>query len=147
MRLLDIFKKKPTKEVKIGRNIILLYNTTHELPIELYQKFNSYLVQKLGMQEIQSSIGNIGTLLNNNKIEEARQEVTNLYMGLYYTVKNFNIEYFCFGCLVYSINGLPVEDHSEDGLKRLIKELSDMGLTNADVKSYLDQVKKNLTLN
>jgi hypothetical protein len=96
------------------------------------------------MQSFQTSIGNAVTLIRNKKSEEAIQEVTNLYMGYYYTIQGFNIEHFCFACLVYSINGSPVNDHSEDGLKRVIKELSDKGLTNQHIQSYLDQVKKNL---
>jgi hypothetical protein len=147
MKLLEIFKKKPSKNVQIGKNTITLYNSIHELPIEQYTLFNSYLGQYLGMQSFQENFGNLITLINNNKTDEARQEATNIYMGLYYTIQNFNITYFSFGCLVHSINGRAVEDYSEEGIRRLLQEISSIGLTDSLVKSYLDQVKKNLTLN
>jgi hypothetical protein len=151
MKVLELFKKPKVSEVKISQHTIALYASIHELPIDLFTLFNSYVIQSLGIgttiQDINTRFGNLDSFLAAGKLEEAKNERLNMHMGIFYGLQKINIDHICFACLVQSIDGKEVEDYSEEGLRRTLKKLSSIGMTNEHVKNYLDEVKKNLIEN
>jgi hypothetical protein len=151
MKVLELFKKANTVDLKLKSNTISFYSSIHELPIELFTLFNSYVIQAIGIgtniKDINTRFVNLDSFLSAGKITEAVQERTNMHMGIFYGLERINIDHISFACLVHSINGQEITDYSEEGLRRTIKKLSTMGLTNGLVREYLDEVKKNLIEN
>jgi hypothetical protein len=151
MKVLELFTRFNKVDLKLNFNTITLYASIHELPIELFTLFNSYVIQSLGIgttiADINTRFSNLDSFLSAGKVQEALQERTNMHMGLFYGLEKINIEHICFACLVHSINGKEIEDYSEEGLRRTLKRLSKMGLTNQLVRVYLEEVKKNLIQN
>lgn len=147
MKVLELLRPS-TQKVRLQRGTIELYTSIHELPCSLFSEFQCYLIQDLGigstLEDLNTRFQTLDSLLSAGKIQEAISERYNQHIGLFLALEKFTPSHLSFGCLVYSVNGEEVKDHSEDGLKRLVKRLSGMGLTNELVKDYLNDVKKNL---
>jgi hypothetical protein len=126
----------------------MMFETTKEMPIDLYTQFTKYLVQDLGigsdMRSAMNHLGNLFRFLKHEMIEEAGRETQNLYQNIFLSVNKINISHICFGCFVHSINGKEIEDYSESALIRLSGQLGKMGVTQGDALEILEDLKKNL---
>lgn len=151
MKFLELFNKNSHKKVSLPKGEVKLYNSIHELPCDIFTLFQSYVIQDAGIGSTVSDLNNrfatLDTLISSNKIPEAIQERYNLHIGLFLGLEKINISHICFACLIHSINGKEIQDRSEDSLRKIITDLSKLGLTNGIVKDYLDEVKKNLIEN
>lgn len=135
------------KVLNIGSNTIAYYQSTQELPIGLYSKFNGYLMQDSGMGSDFNSIGGhhekLYTFHKLGNEEAFEQEYTNLQYNLIHILEGITIEHYAFACLIQSINEETNSDYSEAGLKRVIDKLHSTGLTQGQLNQTLEEVKKN----
>src|SRR4051812_40574094 len=109
MRILEWLNNPRLRKIETRMNTISLYASIHELPIELFTLFNSYVIQAIGIGttigDINTRFSNLDSFLAAGKMPEAIQERTNMHMGIFYGLERINIDHICFACLVESING------------------------------------------
>lgn len=126
----------------IKRTSLKIYDDIDQLPIERFNKTNKYWMLH---DNIGSSIADFDTnhfnklvLLAGDK-EKCIAELQNFRILVYNIQNEVNVEHLSFACMVHSVDGIENNDLSADALNRLLKDLSDRGLTQ-------DILKKKLTL-
>ena len=139
-------------EVKLNdKSTITLYSSIKELPIELSEKFNNYLLQDAGIgntiESVDDHLSRLMVFVSEGKKDELLEEVKNLRYNLFSMISEWDYESLSFGCLVKEVNGEPVTDYSSEGIIALMAKLSNEGLNNEKVQSVIDEVKKNLIPN
>jgi hypothetical protein len=135
------------REVKLSEDMTLMvYASIKELPIVKSKAFTKYLLIDAGiggtMEDVDDHMGNLFHYLSHNKTAEALEEVKNMRYGLFQMIQGMDYKHLAMLSLVYSVNGVPVEDDSEAGLSRLRDQLSAYPV--AAFEKVLDEVKKNL---
>lgn len=114
-----------------------MYDDIEELPVERFNKANKYwmLSDHLGnsFDDIDRVHLNKLYYVAGNK-EKTLKEINNLRVLVHNIIREVHPNQLAFACLIYSIDGVEVTDITDDGLKRLIKELSDRGLSVGEVK-------------
>lgn len=127
---------------------IALYSSIKELPIGLEKKLHGYLLQDAGIgntiSDVDARLQRLMAFAQAGKTEEVREEVANFRFTLFSALHKISYKHLSFGCLIHSVNGERVEDHTEEGLQELLDRLSGLGLTAGKVEAFLDEVKKKL---
>lgn len=72
----------------------------------------------------------------------AADELALLHYSFNDTLDRLNCQQLAFGCLVVEVDGRPVRDRSEEGLRRLIEQFSEWGLTQGMVEAEVRGLKK-----
>jgi hypothetical protein len=139
-------------DIKINdKTTIALYSSIKELPIELSKKFNNYLLQDAGIgntiEDVDDHLARLYVFINSDKKNEAIEELKNLRFNLFSMLSHWDYKSVSFGCLIKSVNGEPVTDHSSEGITALIDRLSKEGLTGNMIQPVLEDIKKNLIPN
>lgn len=129
----------------LKKHTISMYDDINQLPIERFNKANKYWMLH---DNIGSSISDFDTnhynkfaLLADDK-EKMLKELNNFRILVFNIMNEVNVEHMSFACLVSAIDGEPRNDLSEDTLKRTLKELSDLGLTQDVLKKKLRSSEK-----
>lgn len=140
------------KEVKINGGIeIKFYDSIKELPILRYHEFQKAALQDSGigsdMTAVSAHLSLLHKFLNADKKGQAMRETINLHNNLFFMLEGVNIKSFCFAAMIFSINGKPLNDISEENVKRVIKHLSKNGLTIGLVEDTVEEIKKKLISN
>lgn len=137
------------KEIKLGifnKTSVKLYQEIDEQPITLHNLFNEYglMDSEIGnsMAAVEAKYGNLATYLARKDNEKAMQEINNLYQTLWSAINRINYKSLQFGCIVYSIDGIPVTDYSQEALTVMLETLSRKGLNMKIVKEEIDNLKK-----
>lgn len=137
MRVIEFRKGLKKHEVK-------LYDDIDQLPIERFNKANKYwmLHDNLGSSftDIDSTHITRLILVADNK-EKVIKEVENLRILIYNIINEINPSQMAFACLVSEIDGEVIDDYSEEGIKRTLKKLDDIGLTNGEFKKKMSEVR------
>jgi hypothetical protein len=124
-----------------------LYESIHELPAHRHLWLQCYLVQDAGIgstvEAINQRLARLGQLVSAGAQSEALTELENLHYTFHFALEQFAPEQLAFGCLVAQVDGAPVEDYSEAGLQRLLRQLGAWGLTAGMVEAEVLSVKKN----
>lgn len=122
-------------EIKFGRlrkTTISLYDDIDQLPVERFNKANKYwmLHDNIGssISDFDANHFNKLTLLAGDK-QKCIAELNNFRILVFNIQNEINVEHLSFACLIHSVDGEEQSDLSEDALKRLLKRLSDKGLT------------------
>ena len=128
----DLILKKGLK-----RTLVKLYDDIDELPCDVFQKMNKYwmLSDQIGtsMEEIEERhLKKIAFVVKDEK--RVLDAVGKLSNAISMVLSETNLDNLAFACRVFSIDGVEVTDRSEQGLKNVLKELSDKGLTMGEVK-------------
>jgi len=132
-------------EIKVNKTLVKIYKEVDELPIERFNKANKFWMLH---DNIGSSIEDIDknhfSKLYMIAGDEAKtkKELNNLRILIYNIINEVNVNHLSFACLVYSIKGEERNDLSDEGLKRTLKELSDLGLTQNVLKKKLTALEK-----
>ena len=124
----------------IATTTVKLYNDIDQMPVERFNKVNKYWMLH---DNIGSSISDFDThhfnklaLLAGDK-EKCVAELNNFRILVFNIQNETNVLQKSFACLVHSVNGEVQDDLSEDALDRLLKRLSDKGLTQDVCKKKL----------
>jgi len=132
----------------LRRTVLKMYDDIDQLPIERFNKANKYWMLHdsivSSIQEFDLNHFNKLILLAGDK-EKCKAELQNFRILVYNIQNEVSVEHLSFACLVHSINGVENDDTSEDALNRMLKELSDRGLTQDILKKKLMRYAKKST--
>lgn len=116
---------------------IEMFDDIDQLPIERFNKANKYwmLDDNIGSSFTDIDRTHISRiiLVADNK-EKVLKEIENLRILIYNVISEVNPSHMAFACLVETIDGEQVGDYSEEGIRRTLKRLSDLGFTAESLK-------------
>ena len=121
----------------LKRTLVKVYDDIDQMPVDVFQKANKYwmLDDQLGssMHEIEEKhLKKIAFVIKDEK--RAIDALGKLSTAIHLILSEVNVETMAFAACVHSIDGREITDRSDDNLKRVLKELSDKGLTMGLVK-------------
>ena len=134
----------------LTRTKLLVYTDIDQLPAERFSKVNKFwmLHDELGNSfEDIDRIHMTRLILSLDDKDKARRVIDNMRVLIYNIINEVNPESLAFACLVYSIDGVEITDLSDENLKRILKELSDKGLTADVLKKKSKKSEKEYMLN
>lgn len=130
---------------RLKKTRVKLYDNIDQLSIERFNKANKYWMLH---DNIGSSISDFD-LNHYNKLillagdkQKCIAELNNLRILIYNIQNEINVEHLSFACLVHSIDGELQTDLDEDSLNKVLKRLSDKGLTQENLKKKLMRSRK-----
>lgn len=130
-------------------NIIQVYNDIKQLPIGRYNELQKYLLLDGGVgstiEDVGARYSRLHAYLAEKKIDEAKKEAENLYYTHYSILEKLNYRSRAFCCLVYSVQGLVLEDYTEDGIKTTLSILEETDLTQDLLERTLHAAKKKIS--
>jgi hypothetical protein len=125
----------------------LLYQSIFELQAGRHSEFQHWLVRDAGIgsdtASLEQRFSHTTSLLAAERTHEAGDALALLFFGFNDMLDKFSPRQLAFGVLVGEVDGKPRADFSEEGLRRLIDELSAAGLTEGMVVDEVNEVKKN----
>lgn len=118
------------KNLQYKGKIIKVYDSIDEMPIVNFQKYNKYLLIDSGIgsdaDSIDAHIAKVAKYINNGSSKKALQELQNMRQNMYMVNNEISPRYLAFASLIYSIDGKPIEDLSDDGLKEVLKSINEI---------------------
>ena len=135
------------QEVKLGEGMTLkVYSSIKELPIRVTKEMNKYLIQDAGLgadiESVDAHLAQLLLFIGHGKNAEAMEEAKNMRLGIFSALSKLDFRSLSMACMIQSVNGIPVTDYTEDGLRNLIEQIGDY--PSSELESVIDQVKKNL---
>ena len=135
------------KRLKINRKIVQVYDSIDEMPIVNFQKYNKYLLIDSGIgsdaDDIDAHITRIAKLIKSNNTKKALQELQNMRQNMYMINNEISPKYLAFAALIHSIDGKEINNLSDDGLKEVLAELSEV--KHSIITKLLMWLKKKVT--
>jgi hypothetical protein len=139
------------QNIKINDHEISIFAAAEEMPIGRYTKFQKYLLMGSGVGSDMPSINNhfakLFEYLTHKMNDQALQETKNLYFNMYLIFEEINVDSLAFACMVHSIDGKEINDLSEDGLKAVSELLNEIGISQSDITTHNEDVKKKSLMN
>ena len=130
---------------------VKLYQSIFELPAGRHAEFQHWLVRDADIgadaAAVEARFGSTMSLLAAERVAEAGDALALLLYCFNDMLDKFSPRQLAFGCLVAEVDGRPCQDFTEEGLRRLIDELSAAGLTEGMVVDEVSEVKKNCRRN
>ncbi len=140
--------KEITIKKGLKKHIIVLYDGIDNLPIVLFSKIQKY---QLIEQGIGRTIGDFDKhfeqtidFLKHDKKDKAIKELSNIRHLFWHGLNEVDPSHLGFCCLIKSIDGKEILDHSDDSLGTIKKKLSNIGFTQK-LLLEVDLKKKSLT--
>ena len=132
----------------IRKTTLKMYDDIDQLPIERFNKANKYwmLHDNIGssIQDFDINHFNKIILLAGDK-EKCVAELQNFRILVHNIQNEINVEHLSFACLIHSVNDVENDDLTEDALSKVLKDLSDRGLTQELLKKKLTRYEKKST--
>ena len=135
------------KELKRGfkKTTLKMYDDIDQLSIQRFNKANKYwmLHDNIGssIQDFDANHFNKIILLAGDK-EKCKAELQNFRILVYNIQNEINVEHLSFACLIHSVDNKVNDDLSEDALNKVLKDLSNRGLTQDLLKKKLTGLEK-----
>ena len=133
------------QRITLGKRDILIQDDIEQMSIAQFNKVNKYWMLSDSLGNDFADIDKLHLsrlLLVAGDKEKTIKEVNNLRILINNIISEVSPEQLAFVALIHSIDGKPLEDYSEDNLKRLSKELQ---ITVADIKKKTSEKKSILT--
>jgi hypothetical protein len=143
------------REIVINRGLkkllrktkVVLHDDIDQLLIDRFNKINKFwmLHDNLGSSFIDIDNTHIAKLIliADNK-EKIIKELENLRILIFNIINEINPSHMAFACMVHSIDDKEVTDFSDEGIKRTLKRLSDVGLTEGELKKKMSEVREKI---
>ena len=135
------------KSLLINKKIVQVYDSIDEMPIVNFQKYNKYLLIDSGIgsdaDDIDTHIAKIAKFIKANNSKKALQELQNMRQNMYMVNSEISPKYLAFAAIIHSVDGKEVNDLSDDGLKKLLRDLKD--IKHSKVIDFLLWLKKKVT--
>ena len=124
---------------------VLMYSDIEQLTAERFSKVNKFwmLHDELGgsFEEI-DRVHITRLLLSLDDKDKAKKVIDNLRVLIHNIINEVNPDSLAFACLIHSIDGVEINDLSDENLLRTVKYLSDNGLTADVLKKKLKRSEK-----
>ena len=118
----------------------MMYDDIDQMPITRFMLANKYwmLHDSIGSSIVDFDKNHYSkfALIAGDK-EKTLKELANFRILVYNIMNELNVQHLSFACLVHSVNGVEIKDLSEISLKRLLEDLSHLGLTQDILKKKL----------
>lgn len=116
-------------EVEIKGHKVVLYDTPDEMPISRFHKFSKYLLIDSGVGSdiaaVDKHIGRLIELNSRGQRDAVDTELRNMRQALAMTFDGFDGKMMALAVLVKSVDGIPRDDLSDDGLRETSAMLSE----------------------
>ncbi|WP_128547194.1 hypothetical protein [Larkinella soli] len=128
--------------------VVEFYDSARKLPESRRVEADCYQLIESGVgssiDDVDRHFDGLLALANADRKDEFMTAINNLrYLFFNLLHKQLSARSLSLACLVATVDGQPWEDWTEEGLERLVKRLSDEGLTDEMVAETLPAVKKN----
>lgn len=118
------------KTVLINKKVIQVYDSIDEMPIVNFQKYNKYLLIDSGIgsdvDDIDAHITLVAKYINSGNNKKALQELQNMRQNMYMVNSQISPKYLAFAALIYSVDGVKVENLSDDNLKHVLESIKEI---------------------
>lgn len=136
------------REIRHNGHRIVIEDDISRLNIQRFQHFNRWLLIESGigsdLEAINSRLSNVMNYIRLEEKEKALKEVANLSQAMAFTMQNISPEMSAFICLCDSIDGVKVNDLSEEGIKRYVEILGKKKIPLGKIREWLGDAKKKL---
>lgn len=136
------------KEHVIGDHTIEYFDAIDDLPIVRHHRFNEFISLDSGigstMDDVDKHIMGAVQMVQRGDKELAVNKLLNMRQGIQFAIENVSPKSMAFAVLVHKIDGKVVDDITDNGLKKVIKLLSETKVTYGMVKAIVEFVKKKL---
>lgn len=133
------------KTINSGKNVIELYDSIDELPIENFNLYNKYLLIDSGigsdLEDFDIHIERILAFMNNDK-ESAVKELLNMRQLFYFINQGINNKHLAFCALIKSVNSVNIESMNDSTVKKMLSSITDLTVEQLNV--VFDDIKKKL---
>lgn len=130
---------------KINKHTVEIYDSIDEMPINRFQRYNKYLLIDSGvgsdLQDVLDHIDRAKIYIKSNPAM-AITELDNMKQAVYLVSEQISPKYMAFAVLVSKIDGQPMDDLTDAGLKRVLDILKEAKKTWID--GILHSVKKKI---
>lgn len=127
---------------------IAFYDSILELPIDVESEMRAYELMDIGIGsdggDLMLHLKKIVDFIASNNNQYAIEEVKNLEMQYLHSTNHYHPDRLAFLCLIKSIDGVNIEDRSQQRLAQLQKQI---GFTVEQAESIYLEVKKNFQKN
>lgn len=136
------------KTEQYGRHKITFYESIDELPIDRFTAWNRYMmidtnlgatfedIDRVHLSQLASVLGDTA---------KSSQVVANLRELVYSLDNRLNYNHHAYCCMIAAIDGVAVDDYTDNGIKETLKRLDKIGVTNRDIKKKMNLLKKAYT--
>ena len=132
------------KEVELNKHKVRVYDSIDELPIVRFHAYNRMLLVDAGIgsdiSDFDSHIERVVAYIRKGENDNASKELNNLRQNVYMIMQGQSVRDLSFACLVKSIDGVPCDDLSPEGLEKVLKQLG--GSTRKELDEVFHSVKK-----
>lgn len=133
------------KTVIIGRHKVEVWDSIDELPVSRFHKYNKYMLVDSGigsdLNDFNNHVARVGKFIKTDQ-GQAIKELENLRQSLYMISEEISPKYLSFVTLIKSIDGKPLYDLSDENIKRISKQLSNVKVN--FLNGLLEAVKKKI---
>ena len=131
---------------EISGHKVSVYDSIDELPMVRFHKYQKYLMIDSGvgsdLRSFDERAERIRRFLINNEPDKAVQEMNNLRQCVYLIQTEINPKHLAFATLVKEIDGVPQDDLTDEGIKRVLNTLAEG--TNGEVADITEAAKKKI---
>lgn len=134
------------KTIKLGSHKVMVYDSIDELPIVRFHRYNKMLLIDAGIgsdiNDFDSHIERVVRYIRKGDNENGAKELENLRQNVYLVMQGQNVRDLSFACLVASIDDVPCDDLSEQGLAAVLQKLG--GVPRKEITTSAEAVKKKI---
>jgi len=139
------------RDININGHLIELYDSIEDMPIARYNSFNRYSIIDSGLgnnfADVDQKITEMIGLLNSGQVDKAKQSLLNMRQTYYFMFENIDPKCNSFLCMIKSIDGVPNDDISENGLLKTKDRLLKTKISRQMIVTLLGEIKKKLIMN
>lgn len=134
------------KTVEIGKHKVEFYDTIEDMPVERFHRLNRYLLVESGIgssvEAVDQRLSQTIAFLKVGDRDSAIQELENLRQSVFLVCEGISPKDRAFAAIVSKIDGIPMQDMSEDGLDEVLRRLPE--LTIKELSQTIAEVKKKI---
>lgn len=138
-------------KIELPNYTVELYDSIKDIPAERDTLMNYYLLEDSGigsdLQSIESHLSHIIDAINTDKKDHVRDAIYNFRASCYSMITRYRPDQIAWACMIKTVNGESLTDFSAESLQRLVKQLSDDGLTAGKIEDTFEEIKKKLPTN
>jgi len=127
-------------------NTIKIFSSAKEMPIDRYSEYLKYAVIKSGIGsnegDIDARYAKVAAFITEDKKADALKELENARFALLSIRDGVNYDAYCFSCFIHSIDNVIYDDLTDEGFDVVIKKLGEIKVTQEEIESAVDDVKK-----